>query len=65
MTKCSLVRPKLVKSVHYAESTGNFMTRYFVVYDLTLKECIAAVACPQTSLIICAPLLAHSVCNHG
>ena len=28
VTKCSLVRPKLVKSVHYAESTGNFMTRY-------------------------------------
>lgn len=27
VTKCSLVRPKLVKSVHYAESTGNFMTR--------------------------------------
>ena len=28
VTKCSLVRPKLVKSVHYAESTGSFMTRY-------------------------------------
>lgn len=27
VTKCSLVRPKLVKSVHYAESTGSFMTR--------------------------------------
>ncbi|CAL5229434.1 g12756 [Coccomyxa viridis] len=29
VTKCSLVRPKLVKSVHYAESTGNFMTREY------------------------------------
>ena len=28
VTKCSLVRPKLVKSVHYAESTGSFMTRW-------------------------------------
>ena len=27
VTKCSLVRPKLVRSVHYAESTGQFLTR--------------------------------------
>lgn len=27
VTKCSLVRPKLVRSVHYADATGQFMTR--------------------------------------
>jgi DNA replication licensing factor MCM3 len=29
VTKCSLVRPKLVKSVHYAESSGRFTTREY------------------------------------
>ena len=27
VTKCSLVRPKLVKSVHYCEKTGQFITK--------------------------------------
>ena len=29
VTKCSLVRPKLVKSVHYAEASGQFTTREY------------------------------------
>ena len=29
VTKCSLVRPKVVKSVHYAEATGQFLTRQY------------------------------------
>ena len=29
VTKCSLVRPKIVKSVHYCEKTGQFTTKEF------------------------------------
>ena len=29
VTKCSLVRPKIVKSVHYSEATGQFMTKQY------------------------------------
>lgn len=29
VTKCSLVRPKLMKSVHYAEATGAFLSREY------------------------------------
>lgn len=29
VTKCSLVRPKLAKAVHYSKATGKFLTRRF------------------------------------
>lgn len=29
VTKCSLVRPKIVKSVHYAEATGQFIHKTY------------------------------------
>ena len=29
VTKCSLVRPKVVKSVHFSETTGQFVTKQY------------------------------------
>lgn len=36
VTKCSLVRPKVVKSVHYAEATGHFTTKQYRCGKLVL-----------------------------
>ena len=52
VTKASLVRPKLVRSVHYAEATGNFLSRRAAI-TLCSRPCRhspAASLTPQTTM---------------
>lgn len=47
VTRCSLVRPKVVKSVHYCEATGEFLSREY--RDATMGDGIpGSSAYPQT-----------------
>ena len=47
VTRCSLVRPKVVKSVHYCEATGEFLSREY--RDATMGDGVpASSAYPQT-----------------
>jgi DNA replication licensing factor MCM3 len=43
VTKCSLVRPKVVKSVHYAEATGKFHAQYYRDQTMTMGAATTSV----------------------
>ena len=43
VTKCSLVRPKVVRSVHYAEATGKFHSMYYRDQTMTMGAATSSV----------------------
>ncbi len=47
VTKCSLVRPKVVRSVHYSEKTNKFHIREYKDQTMTANGAVTTSVYPQ------------------
>ena len=47
VTKCSLVRPKVIKSVHYCDATSKWLKRYYHDQTMTANGAASTSVYPQ------------------